>query len=183
MCVCVYSYKQKVRTQLRSLLRIETISLRVCSDSQPQQPLIFSLFQIRRCFSHRSFLFLLLLTPLDLDTLTMYGLRCCCCQVASVVSYSVWPHRRQPTRLPRPWDFPGKITGVGCHFLLQCMKGKSASEVAQFFLTLSNPMDCSLPGSSIHGIFQARVPEWVAIAFSEVWTLKGWKYTVLLIIL
>ena len=78
------------------------------------------------------------------------------------------PHRRQPTRLPRPWDSPGKNTGVGCHVLLQCMKVKSESEVAQSFPTLSNPMDCSLPGSSIHGILQARVLEWVAIAFSEV---------------
>ena len=76
------------------------------------------------------------------------------------------PHRQQSTRHPRPWDSPGKNTGVGCHFLLQCMKGKSEREVAQSCLTLSNPMDCSLPGSSIHGIFQARVLEWGAIAFS-----------------
>ena len=76
------------------------------------------------------------------------------------------PHRRQPTRLPRPWDSPGKNTGVGCHFLLQCMKVKSESEVAQSCPTLSDPMDCSLPGSSIHWIFQARVLEWGAIAFS-----------------
>ena len=76
------------------------------------------------------------------------------------------PYRRQPTRLPRPWDSPGKNTGVGCHFLLQCMKVKSESEVAQLCLTLSNPMDCSLPGSSGHGIFEARVLEWGAIAFS-----------------
>ena len=74
---------------------------------------------------------------------------------------------RQPTRLPCLWDSPDKNTGVGCHFLLQCMKVKSESEVAQSCPTLSNPMDCSLPGSSIHGIFQARVLEWVAIAFSE----------------
>ena len=67
----------------------------------------------------------------------------------------VQPHRRQPTRLPRPWGSPGKNTGVGCHFLLQCMKVKSEREVAQLCLTLSNPMDCSLPGSSVHGIFQA----------------------------
>ena len=65
-----------------------------------------------------------------------------------------------------PWDSPGKHTGVGCHFLLQCMKMKSESEVAQSCWTLSDPMDCSLPGSSIHGIFQARVLEWVAITFS-----------------
>ena len=77
------------------------------------------------------------------------------------------PHRWQPTRLPRPWDSPGKNTGVGCHFLLQCMKVKSESEIAQSCLTLCDPMDCSLPGSSVHGIFQARVLEWGAIAFSE----------------
>ena len=74
------------------------------------------------------------------------------------------PHRRQPTRIPRPWDSPGKNTGVGCHFLLQCMKVKSESEVAQSCLALSDPMDWSLPGFSIHGIFQARVLEWGAIA-------------------
>ena len=77
------------------------------------------------------------------------------------------PHRWQPTRLPCPWDSPGKNTGVGCHFLLQCMKVKSEREVTQSCLTLSDPMDCSLPGSSIHRIFQARVLEWVAIAFSK----------------
>ena len=82
------------------------------------------------------------------------------------MSNSVRPHRRQPIRLPRPWDSPGKNTGVGCHFLLQCMKEKSESEVAQSCLTLSNPMDRSPPGSSVHGIFQARVLEWGAIAFS-----------------
>ena len=75
------------------------------------------------------------------------------------------PHRRQPTRLPHPWDSLGKNTGVGCHFLLQCMKVKSQSEVAQSCPTLQDPMDCSLPGSSIHGIFQARVLEWGAFAF------------------
>ena len=79
---------------------------------------------------------------------------------------SVQPHRRQPTRLPYPWDSPGKNTGVDCHFLLQCMKVKSESEVAQLCPTLLDPMDCSLPCSSIHGIFQARVLEWVAIFFS-----------------
>ena len=82
------------------------------------------------------------------------------------MSDSVWPHRRQPTRLPRPWDSPGKNTGVGCHFLLQCMKVKSESEVSQSCPTLSNPMDCSLPGSSIHGIFQARVLEWLPLPSS-----------------
>ena len=78
------------------------------------------------------------------------------------------PHRQQPTRLPRPWNSPGKNTRVGCHLLLQCMKVKSESEGAQSCLTLQDLMDCSLPGSSIHGIFQARVLEWVAIAVSNV---------------
>jgi len=81
------------------------------------------------------------------------------------VSNSVQPHKWKPTRLPCPWDSPGKNAGVGCHFLLQCMKVKSESEVAQSCLTLSDPMDCSPPGSSVHGIFQARVLEWGAIAF------------------
>ena len=92
---------------------------------------------------------------------------CCCCWVASVVSDSVWPLRRQPTRLPRPWDSLGKNTGVGCHFLLQCMKVKSQSEVTQSCPTLCNPVDCSPPGPSIHGISQARILEWVAISFSR----------------
>ena len=70
-------------------------------------------------------------------------------------------HRRQPTRLPRPWDSPGKNTGVGCHLLLQCMKVKSESEVIQSCPTFSDAMDCSLPDSSIYGIFQARVLEWL----------------------
>ena len=82
------------------------------------------------------------------------------------MSDSVRPHRWQPTRLPRPWDSPGKNTRVGCHFLLQCIKVKSESEVTQSCPTRSDPMDCSPPGSSIHGIFQARVLEWGAIAFS-----------------
>ena len=82
------------------------------------------------------------------------------------MSDSVRPHRRQPTRLPCPWDSPGKNTGVGCHFLLQCMKVKSESEVAQSCPTLRDPMDCSPPGSSVHGVFQARVLKWGAIAFS-----------------
>ena len=96
-------------------------------------------------------------------------LECCCCCITSVVSYSVQPHRWQPTRLPHPWDSPGKNTGVGCHFLLQCRKVKRKSEVAQLWLTLSDPMDCSLPGFSIHGIFQAWVLDWVAIAWVPWW--------------
>ena len=86
--------------------------------------------------------------------------------VTLVVSDSVWPRRRQPTRHPHPWDSPGKSTGVGCHFLLQCMKVKSEREITQSCPTLCNPKDGSLPGSSVHGIFQARVLEWGAIAFS-----------------
>ena len=77
------------------------------------------------------------------------------------MSDSVRPHRQQPTRFLRPWDSPGKNTGVGCHFLLQCMKGKRESD-----MTLSDPMDCSLLDSSVHEIFQARVLEWGASAFS-----------------
>ena len=95
--------------------------------------------------------------------------------VASVVSDSVQPHRWQPTRLPSPQDSPGKNTGVGCHFLLQCRKVKSESEVTQSCLTLRDPMDCSLPGSSIHGIVQARVLECGASAFSQVTRLVKCK--------
>ena len=81
------------------------------------------------------------------------------------MSYSERPDRWQPTRLPRPWDSPGKNTGVGCHFLLQRVKVKCESEVTQSCPTPSDPVDCSLPGSSVHGICQARVLEWVAIAY------------------
>ena len=103
------------------------------------------------------------------------------------MSDSVRPHRRQPTRLRCTWDSPGKNTGVACHFLLQFMKVKSESEVAQVVylkviqlcLTPSDPMDCSLPGSSVHGIFQARVLEWGAIAFSV--TRVRWYLIVVLI--
>ena len=84
----------------------------------------------------------------------------------NILSNSVRPHIRQPSRLPHPWESLSKNTGVGWHVLLQCMKVKSQSEVAQSCPTLSDPMDCSPPGSSIHGIFQARVLEWGAMAFS-----------------
>ena len=94
----------------------------------------------------------------------------------SVMSDSVQPHIEQPIRLPGPRDSPGKNTGVGCHFLLQCMKVKNGREVAQSCPTLHDPMDCSPPGSSIHGIFQARVLEWGAIAFSETLLLLHIKY-------
>ena len=106
------------------------------------------------------------------------------------MSNSVWPHRWQPTRLPRPWDSPGKNTGVGCHFLLQCIKVKSESDVAQSYPTPSDPMDCSPPGSSIQGIFQAKVLEWGAIAFSEIpyicvnilyWCFSFWLTSLFLI--
>ena len=85
------------------------------------------------------------------------------------MSNSVQPHRWQPTRLPHPWDSPGKNTGVGCHFLLQCMKVKSESEVTES--TPRDPMDCRLPGSSVHGTYQARVLEWIAIAITNSWSL------------
>ena len=87
------------------------------------------------------------------------------------MSESVRLHRQQPTRLPRPWDSPGKNTGGGCYFLLQCMKVKSESEVVQSCPTPSDLMDCNPPGSSVYGIFQARVLEWVAIAFSIVMSI------------
>ena len=93
------------------------------------------------------------------------------------MSDSVRPQRWQPTRLPRPWDSPGKNTGVGCHFLLQCMKVKSESEVAQSCPTLSDPTDCSLRGSSVYGIFQARVLEWGAIAFSAPTVYRGSNFS------
>ena len=81
---------------------------------------------------------------------------------------TVGPHKWKPTRVPRPWDSPGKNTGVGCHFLLQCMKVKRDSEVSQSCPTLSDPMDCSPPGSSFHDIFQAGVLEWGAFAFTNI---------------
>ena len=99
------------------------------------------------------------------------------------MSDSVRPHRRQPTRLLCPWDSPGKNTGVGCHFLLQCMKVKSEIEAAQSCSTLSDPMDWNLPGSSIRGIFQARVLEWGAITFFVIgrqWWGKGTRYIYIL---
>ena len=104
-------------------------------------------------------------TPADVENKLTVTKKGRAAKVASVVSDSVRPHRRQPTRLPQPWDSPDKNTGVSCHFLVQCMKVKSESEVAQLCPTLGDPIDCSLPGSSVHGIFQARVLEWGAIAF------------------
>ena len=98
----------------------------------------------------------------------------CCKNSGSSLMLSRFSHVRlcvtpqtAATRLPRHWDSPGKTTGVGCHFLLQCMKGKSEREVTQSCLTPSDPMDCSPPGSSVHGVFQARVLEWGAIVFSK----------------
>ena len=89
------------------------------------------------------------------------------------MSDSVQPHRRQPTRLPRPWDSPDKITGVGCHFLLQCMKVTSESEVAQSCLTLSDPMDCSPPASSVHGF--SRQEYWSGVPLPS---LLSWVDTI-----
>ena len=102
--------------------------------------------------------------PLSSGSSLVWQSLCCCC---SVVFDSVRPHRRQPNRLLCPWDSPGKNTGVGCHFLLQCIKVKNESEVIQSCPTLRDPMDCSLPGSSVPGILQARVLKWVAITFSR----------------
>ena len=85
--------------------------------------------------------------------------------VTSVVSDSVRLHRRQPTRLHHPWDSPGKNIGVGCHFLLQCMKVKSESEVTQSSPTLCYPMDCSLPASSVHGF--SRREYWSGVPLSS----------------
>ena len=82
------------------------------------------------------------------------------------------PHRRQPIRLHHPWDSPGKNTGVGCHFLLQCMKVKSESEVAQSCLTLSDPMDCSLPGPSVPGILQAGALGWGPVPSPGAWATR-----------
>ena len=98
------------------------------------------------------------------------------------------PHRQQPTRLPCPRDSPGKNTGVGCHFLLQCIKVKSESEAVQSCPTLHNPMDCSLPGPSVHGICQAGVLEsggttWCIASLSypspfttRQWSVKGTRH-------
>ena len=91
------------------------------------------------------------------------------------MSNSARPHRQKPAMLPRPWDSPGKNTGVGCHFLLQCVKVKSEREVTQSCPTFSDPMDCSLPGSTVHGIFQARVLELGVIAFSPIYYLEEFK--------
>ena len=102
------------------------------------------------------------------------------------MSDSVWPHRRQPTRLPHPWDFPGKNTGVGCHFLFQLMQTHlrilqrnivaADAKLSQLCPTLCDPIDGSPPGSPIPGIFQARTLEYVAISFSNVWKEK-WKWS------
>ena len=103
---------------------------------------------------------LLCASPLSSCSWVMYVL------IHSVVSNSLRPHGLQPAGFLCPWDSPGKNTGVGCHFLLQCMKLKSESEVAQLCPTLSDPLDCSLAGSSVPGILKARALEWVAIAFA-----------------
>ena len=95
------------------------------------------------------------------------------------MSDSVRPHRWQSTRLSHPWDSPGKNTGMGCYFLLKCMKVKSESEAAPLCPTPSDPRDCSLPGSSVHGIFQARVMEWVAISLHSPLVLNFFRPVVL----
>ena len=112
---------------------------------------------------------------MSIFTFMMSDNRHSCCCVTSVVPDSVRTRRRQPTRLLCPWDSPGKKTGMGCHFLLQFMEVKSESEVTQLCLTLRDPMECSLPSPSIHGISQARIPEWIAIAFSTIFKTSS-KY-------
>ena len=97
--------------------------------------------------------------------------------VTSVVSDSVRPHRRQPTRLPRPWDSPGKNTGVGCHCLLHCRKVKSESEVAQSCPTLSDPMDCSPPGPPSMGF--SRQEYWSGVPLPSPWHYLGNPYFLL----
>ena len=124
-----------------------------------------SLLENLKCILLKYSWFTMLCLFLLYSKVTQLCICCCCCCVASVVSDSVRPLRWQPTRLRHPWDSPGKNTGVGCHFFLQCMKVKSESEVAQSCPTLNDPMVCSLPGSSIHGILQARVLEWGAIVY------------------
>ena len=168
----------------------------ICLDWENKIPQLVRLKHWRFSFSH-------------------FSVRGCCCQVASVISDSVRPHRWQPIMLPHLWDSPGKNPGVGCHFLLYCMTAKSESRSVVFDslwphglkptsllhpwdfpgkntvlvaisfsnawkwkvkvkslsqVWFSDPMDCSLPGSSVHGIFQARVLEWGAIAFSEIYS-------------
>ena len=99
----------------------------------------------------------------------------------SRVRSSVRPHRWQPTRLPHPWDSPGKNNRVGCHFFLQCRKVKSESEIAQLCPTLRDPMDCSLPDSSVRGIFQVGVLEWVSRKWLSTAHLFIWLSWVLLV--
>ena len=111
-------------------------------------------------------------TPQNSQDGKFYVRCCCCCEVAPVMFGSARPHGRQPTRLPRPWDSPGKNTGVGCHCLLQCRKVKRESEVAQLCPGLCDPIDSSPPGKILEwenppGFFQARVLEWGTIAFSK----------------
>ena len=95
------------------------------------------------------------------------------CCIASVVSDSVRPPRWQPTRLLRPWDSPGKNTGVGCHFLLQCMKVKSESEVAQSCPTLSDPMDCSPLGSPSMGFSRQEYWSGLPLQTEICWDVSG----------
>ena len=139
------------------------VSTKECTTFKPH----FSIVS-QRC--HKNFLLNTYLIPSVLIPLYFHGMLLLLLLSRSVMSDSLRPHRQQPTRLPCPWDSPGKNTGVGCHFLLQCMKVKSESEVAQSCPTLRDPVDCSPPGSSVHGIFQARVLEWGAITFSTYYT-------------
>ena len=122
--------------------------LRVITEHQAELPVLYSSFPLAICFTHDSVYMLMLLSHFSHVRL---------CATPQTAAHQA----------PLSLGFSIKNTGVGCHFLLQCMKVKSQSEVAQLCPTLSDPMDCSLPGSSVHGIFQARVLEWGAIAFSD----------------
>ena len=120
--------------------------------------------------SHSTYLVIFWLTIFVSFSSSICCCCCCCCWGASVVSDSVQPQGRQPIRRPCPWDSPGKNTGVGCHFLLQCMKVKSESEVAQSCLTPSNPTDCSLPVPPSMGF--ARQEYWSGVPLpspSSIW--------------
>ena len=140
--------------------------LTACLNLQPDWSFIWWIIQVKLVYDDLEQAHNLKLSKLSFFYQNISRLLLLLLHRFSGVQLCVTP-KRQPIRLPHPWDSPGKNTGVGCHFLLQCMKVKSENKVAQSCPTLSDPMDCSPPGSSAHGIFQARVLEWVAIAFSR----------------
>ena len=129
---------------------------------------VFGLTNVRFCLVDLSFFFFSIWDRLSCSFLNQM----CAATAKSLQSCSTLCDPidgSHQTRVPRPWDSPGKNTGVGCHFLLQCMKVKSESDVAQSCPTLSDPMECSLPGSSVHGIFQQSPP------FAGIFLTQGWN--------